>query len=224
MPFWQINTIDLHLYVKNCKLLILLILAAAVIAGCHTGGSKEQPPSCPHLPYGMMAEGDLAFRCGHGVFSSAVTAAGSDGIYSHIGLLVNDGGTWKVVHAVPRERESAGDFDRVKAEPVETYFRSDRACSGALVHTGLSDAARIATMKSTALQYARDSVPFDHDFSLADSTRLYCTELVWRLYLTAGTDLSEGRRRKIHLFSINGDCLMPEHLYDYKDNETYYQF
>jgi hypothetical protein len=212
------------LYVVKGKRLILMMLMATIAAGCSTGASSNQAPDCPGLPYGRMAEGDLAFRCGRGVFSRAVTAAGSEGIYSHIGLLVNDGGTWKVVHAVPRERESAGDFDRVKAEPVETFFRSDRACSGALVHTGLADSAKVGKMKSAALQYARDSVPFDHDFSLEDSTRLYCTELVWRLYLTSGTDLSEGRRRKIHLFSIDGDCLMPEHLYDYTENETYFHF
>lgn len=203
----------------KCNLLILLMLALA--AGCGRGSGEDQTAA---LPYGEMRTGDLAFRCGRGVFSRAVTSAEGDGIYSHVGLLVNDGGLWKVVHAVPREREFAGDFDRVKAESVEVFFGDDRAKSGCLVHTGLTDGSKIESMKATALQWARDSIPFDDAYDLADSTRLYCTELVWRLYRNAGIDLSEERRRRIHLFSIDGDCLLPEHLYHYTTNETYYHF
>lgn len=203
----------------KCNLLIMLMLALAT--GCGRSSGEAQTAA---LPYGGMRTGDLAFRCGRGVFSRAVTSAEGSGIYSHVGLLVNDGGQWKVVHAVPREREFSGDFDRVKAESVEVFFGGDRAKSGCLVHTGLTDGGKIETMKVTALQWARDSIPFDDAYDLADSTRLYCTELVWRLYRDAGIDLSQERRRRIHLFSIDGDCLLPEHLYQYTANEIYYHF
>lgn len=70
-----------------------------------------------------MREGDLAFRCGRGVFSRAVMSAEEEPLYSHVGVLVKEEGTWKVVHAVPGESEFSGDFDRVKAEALDGFFR-----------------------------------------------------------------------------------------------------
>jgi hypothetical protein len=39
------------------------------------------------------------------------------------------------------------------------------------------------------LAWARAGVPFDHDFDSATPDRLYCTELVWRAYYSAGVEL-----------------------------------
>ena len=171
-----------------------------------------------------MLEGDLAFRCGRGVFSRAVTAAESDGIYSHVGILFKDGADWVVVHAVPGEKEFAGDFDRVKAEPTGIFFSNARAKRGCLVHTGLRDSATVAKIKTAALGAARDSVRFDNNYNLADSAEVYCTEFIWRLYRSAGIDLAQGRSRYVHMFHINGGCLLPEHLLEYTDNQKYFTF
>ena len=171
-----------------------------------------------------MQEGDLVFRCGEGIVSRAVTSVEKDGLFSHVGILVRDGGEWKVVHAVPGEKEHPGDFDRVKAETPERFFAPARARAGAMVHCGLSDPAVLERIRETALGWARDSVRFDDDYDLADSSRLYCTELVWRLYRLAGIDLSEGRRRNLNILFVHGECLLPEHLFHYSGKSVYYQF
>ena len=173
------------------------------------------------LPFGGIAEGDLAFRCGRGLFSRAVTTAEEKGVYSHIGVVVFDGGKWKVAHAVPGEREFKGDFDRVKLEDIETFFAPDRAFRGCLVRTGIKDAGRLC---ERAVQAARDSVAFDGDYDLADSSKVYCTEFVWRLFRAEGMDLSEGRRVNIAVFGIDGEVILPEHILDYSGNKLYYQF
>ena len=178
----------------------------------------------PELPFPDMREGDLAFRCGQGVFSRAVTSAQEDPLYSHVGVLVRDGEVWKVVHAVPAEPDFPGDFDRVKAEPVSIFFAPGRAYRGCLAHTGLSDSLQVSALRASALRFAADSVRFDNGYSLEDSSSLYCTELVWRLYRRAGIDLSEGRRRRLDVFRIHADCLLPEHLYTYSANQVYFQY
>lgn len=203
------------------RLTSFIILLGLVAISC--SGHSRQAPS-PEFPLQELREGDLAFRCGMGVFSRAVTTSEQKGIYSHVGLLVKDGDSWKVVHAVPGEKVSKADFDRVKAEELSVFYGPLRACRGALVHTGLTDSAKVAQMVSAALQSARDSVLFDHDYSLEDSSKLYCTELVWRLYRRAGIDLSEGRRKSIHALHIQGECLLPEHLFDYSSNIIYFNF
>ncbi len=198
-----------------CILLGLLLLAP----GCSSAQVERE------FPTEEMAEGDLAFRCGRGVFSRAVTTAEEEGVYSHIGLLLRDGEAWKVVHAVPGETEGEDDFERVKMEDVGAFFSAERAVRGCLVHTGLADSATVAALRGKALRAVADSVRFDGDYRLEDSSRVYCTEFVWRLYAdAAGIDLSEGRRRFIHLLWINGDVLLPEHLLEYSGNQVYYSF
>lgn len=195
---------------------ILLLLGLLV--------SCSSPREAPALPYGDMREGDLAFRCGEGLFSRAVTSVENEGVYSHVGILVRDGETWKVVHAVPGEKEGPDDFDRVKAEVPEFFFAPDRACAGALVHTGLTDAESLERIRNTALSWARDSIRFDGKYDLADSLQLYCSELVWRLYRQEGIDLSEGRRKQLNIIVLQGDCLLPEHLFHYTENHVYFKF
>ena len=199
----------------------LFTLLFLLPAGCR---NHIKAPEVPAFPYEQMREGDLAFRCGRGVFSRAVMSAEEEPLYSHVGVLVKEEGTWKVVHAVPGESEFSGDFDRVKAEALDGYFSPDRAFRGSLVHTGLADSARIAALSGEALQLARDSVRFDRSYDLTDSSRLYCTELVWKLYRHVGTDLSEGRRRYINVVGIHADCLLPEHLLSYRENQIYYNY
>lgn len=178
-----------------------------------------------HLfPYNEIAEGDLAFRCGQGVISRAVTAVEDNGTYSHIGIVVKNEGEWSVVHAVPGERENMGDFDRVKIEDLNVFFSPNRAIKGCLVHTNVLDTALLLAICQKAITSVRDSVRFDNDYDLDDSTKVYCTEFVWRLYNDCGVDISEGRRRFIDAFHIKGELILPEHIYAYKNNKAYYNF
>ena len=197
----------------------VLISLLVLLAGC------ASPVEERVFPLEEMAEGDLAFRCGQGLFSRIVTTAESEGVYSHIGLLVRDEGDWKIAHAVPGEKEFKGDFDRVKLEDLYVFFSADRAMRGCLVHTGLvRESAKALELCRQAILSARDSVRFDNDYSLEDSSKVYCTEFVWRLFRRQGIDLAEGRCRQFNTLYLNGDVLLPEHLLHYSNNTVYYTF
>ena len=203
--------------VKHAAFLLFLF----ILAGC----GRSVPAR--HFPTESMRTGDLVFRCGRGVLSRAVVMAEQmDGRYSHVGVLIRDvDGVWKVAHSVPAEREFNGDFDRVKFEPLEAFLSPKMAARGCLVHVGsLTDPVRLQALCDEARQAFRDSVRFDHDYDLADSSKVYCTEFIWLLFKHYGLDLSEGRRRYVNLMNIRGDILLPEHILQYKDNTVYYQF
>ena len=189
-----------------------------LLTGCNGSGEPRE------FPTASIREGDLAFRCGRGVFSRAVTLSEEEGVYSHVGVVVQEQGKWKVVHSVPGEQESEEDFDRVKTEDLEVFFSPRRACRGALVHTGLTEPSAVGLLRKEAMRMAADSVRFDHSYCLKDSSEVYCTEFVWLLYKRLGIDLSEGRRRHVHLFNINDDVILPEHLLHYSEHSTYYTF
>lgn len=161
------------------------------------------------LPLNKLRDGDLLFRCGISTESQAVVAADRNhGIYSHIGIAFNDGGVWKVVHAVPGE--NADGVDRVKVEPVDSFFLTTRAEHGEAMRLKSCDAllARIAAHWALA----KKGVVFDDDYNWNDSTRLYCTELVQRAYETVGVDLSGGRITHVAMPFFKGDVVFPSDI------------
>lgn len=149
-----------------------------------------------------LRDGDLLFRLGTGPESRLVTTA-SQGVYSHVGIVIKVGGRWMAVHAVPGEKEDRNGPDTLKCEPIADFFHPDRAVAGAV--------ARIACLDSIAheaaryaLEKVRARVLFDHHYRMTDTTELYCTELVYLAYLHQGIDLT-GRRESIALFPVSGE-------------------
>ena len=133
-------------------------------------------------------EGDLVFRCGLGMESKLVTSL-SKGDYSHVGMLHRDSVQgWMVVHAVPYEHSEEERVDRVKCEPVDSFFSVMRACAGRTYRIDCPDSVATAAVVY-ALRKVSEGVEFDYDYDTEDSTSLYCTELVWRSYLSAGINL-----------------------------------
>ena len=113
------------------------------------------------------------------------------GQYSHIGIVVNDNGKWKVVHAVPGE--SRDGIDRVKIEPIDTFFLSTRAAHGAVMR--LRGCSAVAAREAAQSAARLVGVPFDYNYNWQDTTRLYCTQLIAVAYSSAGIDLLSGVSR-----------------------------
>ena len=151
--------------------------------------------------------GDGVLRRGRCVERAAVLMADRTGAYSHIGIIVDSAGVMMVVHAVPGEPDFPGDPDRVKMEPPETFFDARRAQIGEVRR--MTDSLVATRAALAALNYYRRGLLFDHDYDTADSTRLYCTELVVRAYKAAGCPIRGLRERHYNLPGINITCLLP---------------
>lgn len=128
--------------------------------------------------------GDIVLRCGTGIESRAVRFADQDGVYSHIGIVVDSAGSMMIVHAVPGEPDFEGDEDRVKMESPEKFFSNMNASSGEVLRTDDPIAATAAANK--AMSFYKRRLLFDHDYDDTDTTLLYCTELVLLAYKDAG--------------------------------------
>lgn len=200
---------------KSCFIAALFVPICVVLYAC---SGKQQPTEAIDLSDSVeWREGDIALRCGWGMESRAVTAKGQS-TYSHAGILHRDyvNGIWQVLHAVPGEDEP----EYLKAEPLSVFYCHERARSGAWLRVDCSDSiARQATQY--ALWKIEQHVLFDNDYLLEDTTMLYCTELVWRGYQTAGIDVSGGNRHDVtRFFCTEGECIFPSDLE--KSNTTLY--
>jgi hypothetical protein len=154
-------------------------------------------------------EGDLVLRCGYGAESRVVTGA-SNSIYSHIGILHYDKqkAEWMVIHAVPGEAEN-GVPEWLKMEPLTDFYTPDRAVRGAWMRVDCPDSIAAAATQY-ALQKVVNRVEFDNDYLLSDTTKMYCTELVWRAFIHQGIDISDQHRHEVPtLFCEDCECIFP---------------
>ena len=154
-------------------------------------------------------DGDIALRCGWGMESRAVTANGRSA-YSHVGLIHYDSinRIWEIIHAVPGE----DDPEYLKAEPLSVFYHKERAKCGAWLRVDCSD-----SIARQAVQYAQrkvnEHILFDNDYLLEDTTRLYCTELVWHSFLISGIDATGGNRHSVPQFiCAEEECIFPSDL------------
>jgi hypothetical protein len=159
------------------------------------------------------------------VKSQAILRADTVGLYTHAGIVVKYGSVFMIIHITPGEREAGETEDRIKMESPEVFFSKERATFGG-VYRLRGDTAGIAqTAAHQALQLYDKGIVFDHDYLLEDSTEMYCTELVWRVYLKSGMDITCGSRSEISnvpLFS--GVYILPSDIYNNKELFLVFQF
>lgn len=199
------------------RIYIFIYLLLALTSSCTTGiGNIE-------LPYDQLREGDLVFRRGRNMTSNIIIAKDNYN-YSHIGMLhKQEEGSWHVIHAVNEEYDFEGDFDRVKIDPIERFFSGERASAGAIAHSFIDDSTANA-MSNQAIQYVKDSIRFDDSFNLDDSSELYCTELIYKLYKKINTDITEGRRTKAGIFGFPDEIIFPSDILKNKKLNIYFVY
>lgn len=205
---------------KYWKIVAILILPLLVVA-CKR--SQPQLVEKRNIPV-EFSNGDIVFRRGYGAASGAVLRANVRGSYSHVGVVMKSDGEWMVVHEVPYEGRSRDD-DKIYVEPVGEFFNTIKAASGAVYRLleGLDSLDQQIVCRYLSRQVSAQ-VPFDHDYDLDDTTRLYCSELVWRGYLEIGVDVSKGSRTKVTLPGFWGTHIMPADIEQNCDLTLLYRF
>lgn len=206
---------------KVLKIITLWLVAVATFGGC--SGARSGSKADFELLQRELREGDLLFRRGIGVLGRAVVATDDEGRFSHVGIAVKVDNEWHVVHAVPAERDFEGDIDRVKCEPIESFFDQMRAGNGAVYRVSLAP-EQIEVAISNALRLSAEQRPFDHDYNLDDTTELYCTELIEYVFGRGGVSISEGRRTHVNFPSMTGDYIMPSDLTKNSKLNSIYSF
>lgn len=167
-----------------------LVLLLGVMPGC-----KPQPEYRTIPADICLRNGDLAFRLGNSIESTAVVTADRSASFSHVGIVVFANNKWQIVHAVPGEAEK-GAQDTMKMDTIPLFFRSDRARRCAIYRLPVPDSIAEKAARHAIAFYKRRLL-FDSAFQLEDTTKMYCTELVYHAYMRTGTDISGGLRHKV---------------------------
>lgn len=172
---------------------IIAILLLGIIVQCDERSTPEI--SAPTPPAELFQTGDLAFRLGRSLQSAAI-AGGSDATtgqrdgYSHIGIVIRSDSATMVLHIEPEQHTE----ERLKIEHIEEFFSAERSLRGCVMrHGGVDSLGRNAICYQSEI-LLKKGIRFDHDYSLSESERMYCTELAMHLFRSVGITLCDEPR------------------------------
>ncbi len=159
------------------------------------------PPERIPFDIGIIKNGDLVFRQGRGIFSDIFKNIGeTDSPFSHVGIVYKDGNDIFVIHTEANELTGVGF---AKKEKLSDFISNSNSVTYDFYRIDDFRSARIQSVLKAALKYVNDKIPFDTDFNLRDNDRLYCTELVYKAFKSAGINLV-GKPSMIQVPSLSG--------------------
>jgi uncharacterized protein YycO len=180
-------------YFLVLSLAILGLFAFQTLRSIDTDCSKASKVSVTDNNF---HNGDLIFQSSNSGQSAAVQLA-THSKYTHCGILFQENGKWMVYEAV----------QPVRKVPVEQWTAAGQ--NGYYIVRRLKNADsllsenKIAAMKSAAeKRLGRD---YDIYFSW-DEKRLYCSELVWKVY-EEGASIEVGTRKKMHDYDLSAPAV-----------------
>lgn len=196
---------------------IFISIAIFMLCGCSAKTGRE-------FPMEALSEGDILFRKGNSSKTRAVLMADTEGIYSHVGIAVTTDSGWMVVHITPGERREGETEDFIKMERIAHFFSPELASKGAFAR--FRDSAH-CSQEAAKLAKAlfEKKITFDHNYDWTDSSKMYCTELLWYAFQTAGRDITNGRRSEIRGFPLySGEYIFPSDILKNEQLMIYYCF
>ncbi len=184
------------------KVLFAAIMLALLMVSCNfLGGEPVQNPdySLTSEEIGSIREGDIILRQGHGVVSQSILEILKEDIpVSHVGIIrKNPDGSFGVIHTVSQRLPG---YDGIQQQCLEEFISESVSQSLMVVrYKGFSENTRLRKKAGRlAAEYLERDIPFDHSFNLEDSTRFFCSELIWRIILeVSGDDIFEKMNKEL---------------------------
>jgi len=124
-----------------------------------------------------LQDGDFIMRRGYGYVSDMIGRfLDEERRLTHCGVVTQRQGEYWVVHAVSN---NVSEVDGMQAHRLADFVR--QSYPGSIVVTRFRTEQDRGGISRRAVDHLRRKVPFDHHFDLADTTHIYCSELLWRI-------------------------------------------
>lgn len=164
---------------------IFLSLIALFLLRYEYKSQQEQLHNKYRLSYAeidSLQDGDILLRHGFGVVSDAISRGlNEEYAVSHCAIVrkpTQD--SIVVIHSVS---SSLSDVDGVQSVGIKRFIRESKPNSVILVRFQDPSGKSNSLLSQRADYYLQKQVPFDNAFDIKDSSKFYCTELLWKCIL-----------------------------------------
>lgn len=130
---------------------------------------------------GLLQEGDIIMRHGEGLVSSMIAHINKGAPYrlSHCAFLTKGKKDWVVIHAVSgslgaTDGMQTASLDRFTKESIDSSIVVIRYKGDSITRQRFIDQAKV---------YLERKIPFDNEFTLADTSTFFCSELIHQVFL-----------------------------------------
>ena len=126
----------------------------------------------------LIHNGDIILRHGYGMASDLIVKTLNEKYdISHCAIVCKDSNQINVIHSVS---QSLSDFDGVQTQTLSRFINDSKKNSIIVVRYKNPQHANNQLITERATYYLLKKIPFDNDFNIEDSTKIYCNELIWR--------------------------------------------
>jgi hypothetical protein len=175
------------------KALFIIFIVLAVIIGSiflflryYEYSSKQEQLvsrySLSKKEISLLKEGDIILRHGYGFVSDMIVETMNDSLgLSHCSILTKDAkGNWMIVHSVS---STLTDIDGVQSQALSPFINDSKKNSVVVVrYKNAKNDSDLARIGERARYYLDKQIPFDDSFDLKDSTKFFCSELLWKVF------------------------------------------
>ncbi|RZJ72598.1 MAG: hypothetical protein EOO45_10865 [Flavobacterium sp.] len=128
----------------------------------------------------QIAEGDIILRRGFGFFSDYIAKNLNDTLIdvTHAGIIVNRDGALHVIHSLSSD---VSPIDGLQIQPIGEFLKHSEPGKIMVTRIKNSNSDTASNIAKLAQGYLEQHVPFDHNGDFDDGSKLFCTELIWRI-------------------------------------------
>ncbi len=158
-------------------LLILTLLSSGTLSSENTKKTRASKLMLPQTE--CLRSGDLIFRHGIGFISNALKQFNlKDQRFSHVGLLHIERGEVFVYHCIGGEGNAN---NKLRKERLKNFCASKNAGAFGIFRADLN-CQSLNGIDSLASAYYQAGLEFDTHFDLQSDDKMYCTELIYKIY------------------------------------------
>ncbi|GBD87395.1 hypothetical protein BMS3Abin03_01327 [bacterium BMS3Abin03] len=194
--------------------MIIVVFTNYSFIKLHSSNSIQIQNSILALSKLNLQNGDLIFRRGTSIESRIVLLADRNAEYSHLGMIYKINDNVFVIHSVPKENDA--DPGYIKLESIDDFLSEGKAIRVAIYRLIQNSSEKINIASNYAYNCYSKKYYFDNNYDLNSDKQLYCTELIWKAYMSAGVDLVRNRLRNINFIITSKILIMPSSIIESK--------
>lgn len=190
--FFNVHYFDGHILHNNLvKIIIMKKLSLFIALLLFTSflffnfGNKQEKGVKKAANYSWLKDGDILFQDTGGDLGEAIKIA-TKSKYSHCGMVIKEGNSVQVFEAIgPVQYTSINEWVK---HGTNNSFKAYR-----LKNAEVISPLQIKAWKLKAIDYMGKA--YDHVFGWNDD-KIYCSELVWKMYKNIGIEISSPKKLK----------------------------